>query len=372
MSFRINIFPSVINVFFVYFSIVIIYLTLGALTSFDKPVKSNNYIIEGWQSRAFLEETVRQIDVSTVDTFYIIGMDRSKYYNPYKIKEGYIKYKSFVLYGEGIATFDLPTNILSKNNQITLNFRGEAVNQICPHFILKVNQQKIASGFVTPNDSCYSFQFSKPASDSLHIITIEFDNDSDYKQGNDRNLEISNIKINNTPIESLAVKSYYFYTIGKNLRIYISPSRNSIGYLTDLGVDSNRIKLIPLNYIRDNKTKAIAQGAERYFASSTIRDLNIITSEGHSRRSYINFHNCLAENNIDVGCISVTAPQLRDDSMKRKIYLAIDKRVSLVGTWAYWTWKKHLGTIIPKEFLHDIFSITNSKYKAISNKIHSK
>ena len=355
-------------VLFVYISAtlltVVSYLVLGWLTTYNKPIESNNYIVEGWQPIGFLEEMVKHIDLSAIDTFYIIGMDMSIFQNHTEGKKIPIQSEKIALYGEGIAAFDLPINILDKDNQITLKLKGRASFKVYPHFILKVNQQKIASGFVTQYDSSYSYQFSKPVSDSILTISVEFTNDNTDSLGNDRNLYISDVKINNTPIGLLATNSYCINTPGSNLRIYTSISQNLKQYLADLGVDHNKIKLIPLAYTSQNKTKAIAEGAAKYFSSTTIENLNIITNDGHSRRSYINFRNCLTETHIELGCISVYVKG-GDNSLKERIFQELNQRFSLAGTWVYWFWKRYFEWMIPEKFLNDGLSFLKTSIKKI-------
>jgi hypothetical protein len=88
---------------------------------------------------------------------------------------------------------------------------------------------------------------------------------------------------------------------------------------------------VEVNYHPINKSLALAKGAKKYFDKTEIKNINIITADKHSGRSYLNFKNCLEEN-IEVGCI----PVKRDIPEKTSLYDGIDERVSLLVTWMYW------------------------------------
>ena len=202
---------------------------------------------------------------------------------------------------------------------------GKSYAELLPHFQIFYNQQFINSGFVTEQDSVYQYTVSKETTDSLNYILINFDNDmSDGKD--DRILYISRICLDKMDIDSIMLDNFFLPYI-KNM----IPRMNFVKkYLGDRGYDTLRVKLIAVNDAY-NKTLALAKGAQMYFSKNEVKNINILTMNNHSNRSYINFKNCL-ERNMEVGCIPV-----KTNIEKKTPFLGgLDARGSLLLTWIYW------------------------------------
>lgn len=327
---------TAINISLFFLFAFLLYLVSGVFLTCNKPINSKNVLLEGWLHPNAVEESVKYIKENNIDSVFVVEMknpdlqnitDFAELNKSERLKKSYNRYG---LYWNGTLGFEIPTRKLEDSISIQLKMHGNKNLGYFPHYKILVNSSFLASGFSTDVDSIYQFTTKDITSDSLTYLFINFDNDIKSLYG-DRDLFVSDIMINSLAVDSLATNEFFIFgdkTLGNLL---CSEGVNLKFYLSELGYDSSRIKLIQTNYQRPNRTLALAKGAKKYFQNSKIENINILTTNTHSRRSYINFKNCLE--NINVGCIPRGDEILRKES---SVYNCIDDRVSLILTWIYW------------------------------------
>jgi len=306
----------------------------GIFLTYEKPVQSPYVLMEGWISFTIVEDVSNYIEKNNIDSVFVVGM---KNLQPTvslqeidKTKKLQKNRNTFAMYWSGILGFEIPSEKLKESFTLNVKMRGTSNNNHFPHYKILVNKQVIGTGFVNEKDSSYEFHLSKNITDSLTYILINFDNDNRTSSG-DRNLYISDIYINSVDIDSISTDNFFISSPVESNINHIAKLNTIKYYLEDLGYDTSRVKLVEVNYHPFNKSLALAKGAKKYFSKTEVKNINIITANKHSTRSYLNFKNCLEEN-IEVGCI----PGNREIQEKTSFYDGIDERVSLILTWIYW------------------------------------
>ncbi len=315
-------------------SIILLYIISGVFLTCKKPIKSSYVLLEDWISYSIVDDASNYIIENNIDSVFIVGMknpDSSVSLKEIDKTRKLQKNKdTYGMYWSGILGFEIPSYMLKDSFSLNMTMHGNGDNKHFPHYEIYMNKQLFSTGFVNEHDSAYKFNLSKNITDSLTYILINFDNDISSSLG-DRNLYVSNIYVDTIEIESIATDNFFLAST-KAPNIDFSSKLNNIKYyLKDLDYDTSKVKLIEVDYDPFNKTLALAKGAKKYFNKTEVRNFNIITAKKHSRRSYLNFKNCLEEN-INVGCIPQEAPEKENYSL----YDGLDERISVFLTWIYW------------------------------------
>jgi hypothetical protein len=313
--------------------LILFYGISGVFLSYKKPVDSPYVLLEGWTTYAIVDDALKYIVENKIDSVFVVGMKNSNtsvgLHEIDKTRKLKKNGNTYAVYWDGILGFEIPSEKLQESFTLHVKMRGTSDINHFPHYEIFVNTGLIGSGFVNEKDSDYEFILSKSIADSLTYILINFDNDKLTSTG-DRNLYISDIYIDSLDIDSLTTDNFFIYNIIDPNNYYI-PKLNTIKYyLGDLGYDTSRVKLVEVDYDSFNKTLALAKGAKKYFSHTEVKNINIITANKHSSRSYLNFKNCLEEN-IEVGCIPENS-----EIQEKSLFAGIDERVSLLSTWIYW------------------------------------
>ena len=283
--------------------------------------------------KSVLEEAASFIVENNTDSVFVIGMSypfipRLQRINKSQKLEK--KWNRYAMYASSLLGFEFTTKELNEPLTVSLIMWGTSNGVKFPHYQFFLNTSLIGSGFVTGKDSVYTFSIQNNSVDTtLHLI-INYDNDKMSPTG-DRNLFISDIQINEQPIDPITVRDYFVLAKLGNYYNLISNEMNIKHYLGDVGYDTSRVKIVQVDYDSFNKTLALAKGAKRHFSHSGIESLNIITTTKHSTRSYLNFKNCLKDYMV-VGCIPIHDDIFEDKSL----YARLDERGSLLLTWIYW------------------------------------
>jgi hypothetical protein len=310
------------------------YIIVGLLISINKPVKSPYVLLEDWIPLTTVEYASNYVFENSIDSVFVFGMKNSisaanmpKFNKSRKLKK---TNGAYAMYWGGILGFEVHTEKLNNSFALNLKMRGTKDVSQFPRYEIFMNNQLINTGFVTEKDSVYQFILSKNKSDSLTYILINFNNDKLSSTG-DRNLYVSDIYIDSVHIDSVMTDNFFVSGTDNPMVDYISKLNSIKYYFDDLGYDTSRVKLIDVHYDPFNKTLAYAKSAKKYFHNTKITNINVITTKKHSRRSYLNFKNCLEDNKIEVGCI----PE-NDIKRETSLYNGIDERISLLLTSIYW------------------------------------
>ena len=309
----------------------LLYVATGKLLSCEKPIKSRYVLLEGWISHTVLENASNYIVDNNIDSVFIVGMKNSISSIEIPVINKNRKLKKhgnneYVIYWSGILGFEIPTEKLQESFTLNVKMHGKGYAKLFPHYRVFFNQQLISTGFVNEKDSVYKFNISTNATDSVSCIQFNYDNNI-----SDRTLYISGIYIDTMDIDSLMLDNF-FNSYAEMQAIHYVPKINDIKYyLGDRGFDTSKVKFIEVTEESFSKTLALAKGAEKYFSKNGIKNINIITANKHSSRSYLNFRKCL-EKNTEVGCIPVATFVDNETS----IPAGLDERISLLISWIYW------------------------------------
>ncbi|MBN1186777.1 MAG: hypothetical protein JXB49_31150 [Bacteroidales bacterium] len=309
----------------------LLYIISGSLLTFNKPIKSPYILLEDWISSSVLEEATNYIVENGIDSIFIVGMknpntsvSKKEFDKTRKLKKN--KNNEYILYWGGILGFEIPIEELEESFTLQVKMRGKRYANLFPHYRIFFNQQLINSGFVSEKDSVYQFTVSKNSTDSSAFVIINFDNNFA-----DKTLFISDVSIDRKDMGSIMLDNFFISYSEKPDFNYVPKTNEIKNYIGDRGFDTSKVKIIEVGYASFNRTLALAKGAKKHFNNSKVKSINIITVNNHSRRSYINFNNCL-EKNMKVGCIPLSPVVKKEVSFLG----GLDGRVSLLLTWMYW------------------------------------
>lgn len=207
--------------------------------------------------------------------------------------------------------------------------RGSVNNKLFAHYNIYIDKDFIGSGFTSKNDSIYKYTIKNSGISNSKYVLINFDNDK-FTDNEDRNLYVSDVQINSKAINLMAIDIFFLKSNSQSGKALISELYSIKNYLSDLGIDTLKIKVVKSNSSSHNNTLTLANTARKYFLTTNIKNVNVITPDFHSRRSYLNFKNCL-KNVVEIGCIP-----MKTEKKKRKRLNKIDDRVSLLFTFLYW------------------------------------
>ncbi|MCK5705776.1 MAG: hypothetical protein KAI29_31720 [Cyclobacteriaceae bacterium] len=314
--------------------IILFYMISGLFLTYNKPVKSPYVLLEDWISYTIAEDASNYIFENNIDSVFVVGMKNSNTSVSLHEIDKTEKLKKngniYAMYWGGILGFEIPSEKLNESFTLNIKMRGTSYTKHFPHYEIFLNRQLIGTGFINEKDSVYKFILSKNISDSVAYLLINFDNDRSGPTG-DRNLYIADIYIDSMGIDSLTRDNFFIPNTAEPNINYVSKLNTIKYYLADLGFDSSKVKLVEVDYDPFNKSLALAKGAKKYFRKTEVKNINIFTANIHSRRSYLNFKNCLDEN-IELGCI----PGNGDIRGRTSLYEGFDERISLLLTWIYW------------------------------------
>jgi hypothetical protein len=231
----------------------------------------------------------------------------------------------------GMLIYEIPTNKIQYPDMLNISMYGTPVNNIYPHFKIFINDSLLKSGFVNDSDSVFSFSLKKYTPDKNFSLKIYFDNDAMIKDS-DRNMFVTRVLIDSTNINKIASKKYYLLMNNDDSEFFDSGTEDIKRYLTDFGIEPDKIKIAETNNELLNNTLALSKKAGNFFKNSKIKDLNIYANSHHSGRTFLNFRNCIKKD-IKIGCIATDSENDPDWFM---FYENVDERISLFFSWVYW------------------------------------
>jgi uncharacterized SAM-binding protein YcdF (DUF218 family) len=309
------------------------YFILGLFLRFEKTIKSQNIIVEGWASRMVIENAPSFFLDEKIDSIFIFDFFKDKTSISLKDVDRSVKLKqrntAYSLSWNGTLIFEIPTSKLQDTFTLSLTMRGSVSKNRLAHFNIFINKKLIDSNFTTKERSAYNYTIQKNSANDTTYVLINFDNDV-VVNNEDRNLYVSNIFINSEDIHSLAIDHFFIPSNSESGMALISELNSLKNYLTDFGLDPLKIKVIKVNQKNNNNTFTLATAAKAYFITSKIKNANVITPDFHSRRSYLNFKNCLKDS-LEIGCIPINT-----NLTKNTLQNNIDERASLLFTMMYW------------------------------------
>lgn len=315
---------------------VLFYFVTGAFLVYNKPIQSKHLLLEGWLPSNTIESASQYIINNKIDSIWIIGM-KPKNENTSNLgfseKDGFqIKKQNgrMKIAWSGVYNYELSSEKIPASGVFKIGMFGTQIRDIYPYYKIFANKRLLKTGFVTNLDSIYSIPLPI-LTDTIVNLMICYENDAMIRKS-DRNLYITSVFIDSLKVEDIAQKKFFVKKGKKRIPFLGSPMENMKNYLAEFRVDSNKIKIVESKYKALNRTLALANLAGNYLKNTEIEDLNIFTTTYHSRRTYLNFRNCINEN-IRIGCI---ASDSENKPRWFKFTRNLDERISLLYSWVYW------------------------------------
>mgnify|MGYP001163429421 FL=1 len=143
----------------------------------------------------------------------------------------------------------------------------------------------------------------------IDSLTIEFINDKRGSFG-DRNLYIKDINFNNEIVIPFHNKTKYIIKQkdgrGKSQKIFESNAELAKNYLLAKGIDSSKIKAIPTDLVKINRTLNSALTAREWIMQSgyNINGINVLSMGIHSHRTWMTYKK-IFKDICNIGIISV-------------------------------------------------------------------
>ncbi len=293
----------------VLFLVLVVWLFLPLLLSFYHPVNSNNVLIESWISSRELELAVQHYKNTPGIQWYITG------YNYPTADSGFFEKlqscssenisedtKGKWLLANASIHIKIPDEIsfnCGDTVPVSVECKGQQAAGYFAFFNLIVNGEKLGGSYSNEHLKPYTFQWI--ADTSRPCVFIRFNNDL-KTDTSDRNLFIKSLQLGDHKIilndqNACVVRERNRYTTGFN-----SEADEIKHYLTMLQIDPSHIIIIPFDRAGKNQTLAASNEFNDFIAGRKLNDLNIITSQIHSRRTWVTYKKVLGRQ-INAGVI---------------------------------------------------------------------
>jgi hypothetical protein len=280
----------------------------------NRPVKSSAIVIEAWISPHDVELALPLMTSDSIKKIFIVGQNY-----PGTIEEMLARIQShftnipsdpsdtngiWLLTNSALAFNCLNFSRINSDDTLKISVRakGSSALGLPAHFNLVLNGQLAGSTFVESQYKEYQFQIQFPEG-GLQSLIIFFDNDVFEGKKEDRNLNISSLRINGTQMNAgvgntQILLEYSSYTNGFN-----SQPAEMQNYLVQLGVDPLKIQCIAFHPVNENQTLAASQAFKQFPQANDISSFNILSSGLHSRRTWLTYQRVLGMQ-ADIGIIN--------------------------------------------------------------------
>ena len=333
---------SIIVFLSLFMIIAIAFLYSYPFLAVNKPIKSNNLVVEGWLTGHELETILFEGQKYGLQKIIIVGKYYPSILNNFK-KEQFVKWKSkpgVLLLTNSSLIIDLSKlNDFSADSisSISVKASDTQMNSVFAHFNLALNGKLVGDTFV--NDSLKEYLFEVNALKTENSsVAIFFDNDCHTKNER-RNLYIESIEINNRlyQIDEL----YSFITRDKNFLTtgFNSEAEETKQYIQALGIDPQIIEIVEFEQAENNQTLVAAILVNDLLKNRSINNLNVSSSGLHGRRTYMTYQKILGED-ISVGIINPEVEIFNRTNWYRSvrgIMVMIDEFFSYIFAWVYLT-----------------------------------
>ncbi|MCD4664691.1 MAG: hypothetical protein K8R68_05415 [Bacteroidales bacterium] len=312
--------------------------------SFQKPVESNNILIESWISAYEIEKAAELFLIDSTLQYIVIGQnldDKQK-----TIKESDIIANSNVrnkiqnkgtwLLTNSTLEFNLQNfhdSLFEDSIDITLTIRGTQAEKHYAHFNLIINGFLAGSSFSTEDYQRYEYKYFA-GKNRFSSFCIRFDNDL-YTETSDRNLNVHSLTINGLNVIADNNTTTITRCQDKSTSGFISKAEEVANYINDLGIIEEKIHTLNFDSYRRNKTLLAAKSVKQWSSDSLLKSVNIITSGIHSRRTWLTYKRLL-EPDTKVGTIYFPTKDYKKKTTYKNVnaYIdIIDEYFSYVFNW---------------------------------------
>ncbi len=334
---------GVLLILFVIFAIALVFSY--PFLAVNKPIKSNNLLVEAWLSGHELETILFESQKYGLQKVIVAG----KYYpslsnNSIALKnfkkEQFVKWNKpgVLLLTNSSLMIDLsklPDLMTDSISSISVKASDTQRNNVFAHFNMVLNGKLVGDTFVNDSVQEYLFEVNEGKIKSS-FLTINFDNDCHTKSER-RNLYIESIEINNRLYQidesfALITRDMNYLTTGFN-----SEAERAKQYILALGIDPQIIEIVEFEQAENNQTLVVALLVNDLLKNRLIKNLNVSSSGLHGRRTYMTYQKILGEG-ITVGIINPEVEIFNRTNWYRTtrgIKVMIDEFFSYIFAWVY-------------------------------------
>lgn len=307
--------------------------------SYHHRVGSGNLLIEGWVNSYYIEKTLSYVKDQEIDRIYVTGKiysTNSKEFVAEKISDRNSGVWLFANSSLSLKKEFLPKVHPGEKVDICIRVKGSKSLSVYAHFNLVVNGEKVKSFFTSDEiDTCFAEVTLKG---KLESLSIYFDNDLST-QYEDRNLNLVSINISGTELNLNSTNSLLSKQKLRRLIGFKSEAEKVKSYMMDLGLENSMIQIIEFDPNETNITLSSAVAFKKAIKSDGLKDVNIISSGIHNRRSWLTYKRILSET-AEVGCIYFK-PESNNEKLWYKTFYGyvnlIDEMISYLANWLYLT-----------------------------------
>lgn len=343
---------KIFRFFLFLFALIILFVVLliafiHPFLSIDKPVQSENLVIEAWLSGHELERIIEKSKPYNLEKIFVVGkkfeiskknniglddFESDEYFRWRKNKEN-----GALLLTNSSLLIDLLKLGLKKNDSIksiSINMSDTQQNNVYAHFNASLNGEWLGSSFVSDSIKEYTFLINARFMKNW-LLSLYFDND--YQDSiESRNLYIQSVKINETEYKLDESNSIITRDESETTNGFDSEAAQTIQYLKDLEVTSEIIEIVEFEKNGNNQTLASALKLKEYFGEIIPQNLNVSSAGLHGRRTLFTYQKILEVNQI--GVFNVPVKKFDESNWYKSgqgIQIMLDEFFSYIYVWFY-------------------------------------
>ncbi len=292
----------------VFLLIVVIMIFSSKIVTYSKEIDAKVYVVEGWMPEYNFDFLYSILGDKNDILIFTSGIELSDF---------------FCMHYNGFLVFNLINEDIDSIDDlydISIITKGEIINGDSTQMNLWINDSLVFKFRISEEITNISYKIQTNQIDS---IAIEYSNDQLNKR-KDMNLSVKEITINGKRFQAYSRSNYYDRYAWDGILSedtgYRSYAEYAESYLERIGFDPARVISIS-GYGKRNRTYRSARAVKEYLIESYpgIEKFNLVTTENHSRRTYITYKYLFGKN-VEIGVIA-----LEDDEYSGFVDSKIDE-----------------------------------------------
>lgn len=284
-------------------------LFLPGFLSLNRPVKTNNVLLEAWISHHEIEQAVARFGGDQGARFFVAGRSFPSAETGISGPSPHAGEKNADargtwLYANSSLGFSVPeelTGTLPDTVLITVEANGQMAAGHFAYFNAIVNSSVLGGRFSGEDYSKYTFLWVSRGQ-PLKSLFIRFINDLKGPDS-DRNLNVKSVTVNGIRIPADALNAKITREQNLSTTGYASQAEETAAYLVALGVPPAKVEVVAFRPPERNLTRAAAVQFSKFVTNHNINAFNVVSSGIHCRRTWITYRK-LAGRNADVGIVN--------------------------------------------------------------------
>lgn len=324
------------------FICMVLILTVAVLPTYltyQKPVESENLLIESWISSYEIEQAIQVYKKKVNIYYYLTGVNYpddliSHKSDPGKTKKVRIFEWGVPLFTNGMLNVIIPgsiNSVISDSTEIELTLAGKGAEGIGAHFNVVYAGNVLGGGFAEKEPKV--FRYKIPMLRIQENLILVFNNDL-ATINSDRNLYLIELLINGKVLDLNQQNLQLLEVKSLQSTGFLSQAHEMADYLRALGVNPSQISVVPFEKVERNQTLASAKVFLDKGEKDEIKSLNILTSGMHSRRTFVTYRHILP-NEIALGVLYFESPavylQMHEHPLNWYLYLLNEGLAFLVN-----------------------------------------